>query len=283
MAEPKTRPTDADVGAWLAALPAARRADCHALVALMRNATGATPVLWGTSIVGFGRCALPYADGRTQDWPLIAFSPRAKDLTVYLMDGTARHAGALARLGPHRTGATCLYLKSLDGLDAATLSAVIDASACAMRAAHPVVTGTEARRSAPAPAMQPTTTPASKTASAQRGAAKTAVSTRATAQHTTAQQADERAPKRAAKKAAKHAVKHATKRAATPTAQRTTTGTASRSSPADAVAGKAPRGAAARTRSAASSRGATSVPTSRAPAARSTAARQSSARKSTTR
>jgi hypothetical protein len=138
MAEPKTRPTDTDVDDWLARLPAARRADCDTLVALMRRATGADPVLWGTSIVGFGRCALPYADGSTQDWPLIGFSPRARELSVYLMDGTAQHAAALARLGPHRTGKSCLYLAGLDRVDACVLAAVIEASAHAMAARHPV-------------------------------------------------------------------------------------------------------------------------------------------------
>lgn len=149
MAEPKTRPTDVDVDAWLAQLPAARRADCDTLVALMRRATGADPVLWGTSIVGFGRCALPYANGSTQDWPLIGFSPRAKELVVYLMDGTDAHARALAGLGPHRTGKACLYLKSLDGLDRRTLTAVLAASVRAMRARQPVLgAGVQAKRAA---------------------------------------------------------------------------------------------------------------------------------------
>lgn len=149
MAEAKTRPTDVDVDHWLAALPAAQRADCDTLVALMRRATGADPVLWGTSIVGFGRCALPYANGATQDWPLIGFSPRAKELVVYLMDGTAAHAQALAGLGPHRTGKSCLYLKSLDGLDRGTLTAVLAASARAMQARHPMLgAGAQAKRAA---------------------------------------------------------------------------------------------------------------------------------------
>lgn len=202
MAEPKTRPTDTDVDDWLARLPAARRADCDTLVALMRRATGADPVLWGTSIVGFGRCALPYADGSTQDWPLIGFSPRARELSVYLMDGTAQHAAALARLGPHRTGKSCLYLAGLDRVDARVLAAVIEASAHAMAGRHPV----------------PGAGAAAKRGSAKRGSAMRASVKRATANTSSAAPASTRS---AAKPTAR---KPAARRAPAKTARGKTTG-----------------------------------------------------------
>ena len=89
MAEPKTVPTKASVKAFLDAKvkDAARRADCDAVIALMQDITKAPPVMWGTSIVGFGAYRYKYATGREGDWPLTGFSPRAKQLVLYVMPG----------------------------------------------------------------------------------------------------------------------------------------------------------------------------------------------------
>lgn len=129
MAEPKTRMTGASVGAFLAALEdPRRRQDCRKLVALMRKATGAPPKMWGPSIVGFGSFPLRYASGKTLDWPLAAFSPRKRELVVYLMPGFDAAAALLARLGRHKTGKSCLYVKDLDGVDMTALRALVDRS-----------------------------------------------------------------------------------------------------------------------------------------------------------
>jgi hypothetical protein len=129
VAEPKTRATRASVGAFLAALEDPRqRRDCRKLVALMRKATGAPPKMWGPAIVGFASQPLRYANGKTLDWPLAAFSPRKRNLVVYLMPGFSKEEALLARLGSHKTGKSCLYLKSLDGIDTAALRALVDRS-----------------------------------------------------------------------------------------------------------------------------------------------------------
>jgi hypothetical protein len=133
MAAPKTRPTDASVDDFIAAQPdPQRRADCHALRSLMQQATGCAAVLWGEAIVGFGAYAMAYADGSSQPWPLAAFSPRKGDISIYLMDGTAAHAQRLARLGRHKTGAVCLYLRRLSDADPAVLQELLQASVAAM-------------------------------------------------------------------------------------------------------------------------------------------------------
>lgn len=138
MSEAKTQPTTASVSDFLAALPdAQRRADGERLLAWMQKATGAPAVIWGSNIVGFGSYRYTYASGHSGDWPLVAFSPRKNDFTVYLMDGTEAHAQALAKLGPHKTGKSCLYLKRLDGLDVKVLERVITASVKAMRKKYP--------------------------------------------------------------------------------------------------------------------------------------------------
>jgi hypothetical protein len=99
---------------------------------LMREATGADPVMWGTSIVGFGRYRYRYNSGREGEWPIIGFSPRKNDLTLYLMDGFAGRDELLERLGKHKTGKSCLYLKRLSQVDLAVLRELIFQSVRAM-------------------------------------------------------------------------------------------------------------------------------------------------------
>lgn len=133
MAENKTQPTDASVDAFIDAIPdPVRRADCRQVAAMMQAATGAPPVMWGAAIVGFGRYRYTYASGRTGNWPVIGFSPRKNDLTLYLMPGFERQADRLAKLGRHRTGKSCLYLKKLADVDLAVLQALVDDSVQAM-------------------------------------------------------------------------------------------------------------------------------------------------------
>jgi hypothetical protein len=133
MAEAKTQPTKASVAAFIAAVPdAQRREDCKAVARLMQDATGARPVLWGTNIVGFGTYRYRYASGREGEWPVVAFSPRKSDLTLYIMPGFDCFADLLARLGPHRTGKACLYLKRLADVDLAVLRQLIEAGVAAM-------------------------------------------------------------------------------------------------------------------------------------------------------
>ena len=133
MAEPKTRPTPLKARSWLAGIPDdARRKDCAALLTMMKAATGAAPELWGTSIVGFGRYEMTYASGKTLDWPLVGFASRKGELVLYIMPGFARYEALLKKLGPHRTGKSCLYVKRLSDLDRDVLEALVAASVKAM-------------------------------------------------------------------------------------------------------------------------------------------------------
>lgn len=129
MAELKTRPNDNDVEAFIASVPEPARSDCRELVAMMRSATGAEPVMWGESIVGFGSRHYRYASGREGDWFAVGFSPRARSLTLYLTGGVERHADRLERLGRHRTGKGCLYVTRLDDVDRDVLAAVVNDAA----------------------------------------------------------------------------------------------------------------------------------------------------------
>ena len=122
----KTRPTDADVGAFLTGIAdPARRADAQDVCRLMEEETGQAPVMWGEGIVGFGARPLHYADGHTEDWPAVSFAPRKASLVLYLMDGFDAHADALERLGPHKLGRACLYVSRLARVDEGVLRELV--------------------------------------------------------------------------------------------------------------------------------------------------------------
>jgi Domain of unknown function (DU1801) len=129
MAEPTTRPTDASVADFLAAVPnPGRRTDAQAACALMAEVTGAPPTMWGRSIVGFGSYHYVYASGREGDWPAVGLSPRKQALTFYLAEGFERHGDLLDRLGPHTTGKSCLYVRRLSDVDEGVLRALVGES-----------------------------------------------------------------------------------------------------------------------------------------------------------
>lgn len=118
MSENKTKPTEQDVDGFLDSISdTQRRADCQAIVALMREATGAAPRMWGANIVGFGDHHYRYASGRAGDTFITGFSPRKQNMTLYLSYGFDQHGDLLARLGKHSTGKACLYIKRLADID----------------------------------------------------------------------------------------------------------------------------------------------------------------------
>jgi hypothetical protein len=134
MSEPKARPTTASVSEFLAPLSDERRADCDAVVRMMERATGEGAEMWGASIVGFGRYAYSGSTKKVMEWPIVGFSPRKSDLTLYIMPGFEGHAELMAKLGKYKTGKSCLYLKKLSDVDAGVLQRLIDGSVQAMDA-----------------------------------------------------------------------------------------------------------------------------------------------------
>jgi hypothetical protein len=133
LAELKTQPTGESVEAFLASVDGSRQEDCRALAALMTRVTGVEPRMWGSSIVGFGDYHYRYASGRQGEWFVVGFAPRMRDLTVYLMPGLEQFAEPLTRLGKHREGKGCLYVRKLADIDMAVLEELI-ASAVATAA-----------------------------------------------------------------------------------------------------------------------------------------------------
>jgi hypothetical protein len=133
-AEAKTKPTGESVAAFLKrATTGDRRKDCATLVRVMKEATGAPAVMWGNAIVGFGSYDITYADGRVSPWPVIAFSPRAQDLTLYIGRSAVGLPTLLGKLGKHKMSGGCLHIKRLGDVDLTVLGKVIAGSVEAKR------------------------------------------------------------------------------------------------------------------------------------------------------
>ncbi len=129
MAEPKTKPTKASVEKFIDTQEKESvRDDCRTLVKMMQEISGEPPVMWGTAIVGFGTYHYVYASGQEGDWPILAFSPRKQNLTIYLMSGFSGKEALLKKLGKNKTSVSCLYVKSLEGLHMPTLKKLISDS-----------------------------------------------------------------------------------------------------------------------------------------------------------
>ncbi len=129
MAEPKTQKNDADVDSFLESVePEQRRADAKELKDLMERVTGEPATMWGSSIVGFGTKPMTYANGKTSEWMAVGFAPRKANTVLYIMDGFESYDELLGKLGPHKTGKACLYVKRLADVDIDVLTEMIDTS-----------------------------------------------------------------------------------------------------------------------------------------------------------
>ena len=124
----KTVATDASVTDFLAAVePETRRADAAALDALFREVTGFEPRMWGPAIVGYGRYHYVYKTGREGDFLATGFSPRAREFSIYIMPGYADFGDILDRLGKHKIGKSCLYVRRLSDIDMGVLKQLVRA------------------------------------------------------------------------------------------------------------------------------------------------------------
>jgi len=114
-----------------------KRQDSMDMIALMRDVTGHEPKMWGSSLVGFGSYHYRYESGREGDFFLTGFSPRKSAFTIYIMPGFERYGALMKKLGPHRTGKSCLYVKNLDAIDRDLLKEIIRDSVARMHEKYP--------------------------------------------------------------------------------------------------------------------------------------------------
>jgi len=127
VAQIKTKPTDITVESFLNKIEdEQKRADSFTISKMMEKISGEKPVMWGTSIIGFGfKCHKSERSGREVDWFKIGFSPRKANITLYLLD-MASHQQSLEKLGKHKIGGGCLYINKLSDVDFKVLEAMTE-------------------------------------------------------------------------------------------------------------------------------------------------------------
>lgn len=134
----KTQPTDVPPATFIGGLDdERRRLESETLIEMMRDITGKEPVMWGPSIIGFGEYHYQYTGGREGNWPRTGFSPRKAAVTVYCIPGFSQQGGLLEKLGPHRTGVSCLYIPRLEDVDLGVLRQIIERSVARLAKKYP--------------------------------------------------------------------------------------------------------------------------------------------------
>ncbi len=129
MSELKTQKNEASVEGFLNSVEnEKRREDSFVVLDLMKEVTGEKPVMWGTSIVGFGSYHYKYASGREGDWFVVGFSPRKQSMTLYIVDGFGNYDLLLRDLGKYKTGKSCLYINKLEDVDQKVLRELVKQS-----------------------------------------------------------------------------------------------------------------------------------------------------------
>ena len=126
MAKNKTTETATSVSDFLNRVKnETMRADSLRLIGIIEKATGFSAKMWGTGIVGFGSYHYRYESGREGDAPLVAFSPRASALALYLSGNFDKREELLEKLGKHQTDKGCIYIKKLEDIRLETLEKMI--------------------------------------------------------------------------------------------------------------------------------------------------------------
>lgn len=135
MAELKTKKTEQSVEEFLNAVADENvRDNCFALVKLMTKVTGEAPRMWGPGIVGFGQYHYRYESSHEGDMCLAGFSPRKQNITLYVTPDTA---ATMEKLGKHKTGKGCIYIKRLEDIDTKVLSKLIERSVTNIKKQYP--------------------------------------------------------------------------------------------------------------------------------------------------
>lgn len=138
MGEPKTKVNDADVNEFINSVAdEKKRKDGFTLLEMFKRVTGEPPKMWGPSIIGFGQYHYKSERSRQEgDWLLMGFSPRKQALTLYIMHGLEDQADSLGRLGKHKTGMGCLYIKKLEDVSLDILEDLVEKSYQFMKERH---------------------------------------------------------------------------------------------------------------------------------------------------
>jgi hypothetical protein len=137
MAETKTKPTGASVEDYLASRASEQQAaDCKVLMAMLKKVTKQPPHMWGPSIVGYGSYKYTYESGHSGEAPVAGFAIRGRDIVLYVDVGGEKQQALLQKLGKHKMGKVCLYLRQLADVDRATLEKLVANSVAEVKQRH---------------------------------------------------------------------------------------------------------------------------------------------------
>jgi len=137
MAKNKTQASNLSVQDFLMTIsPESVRNDCRELCEIMEQVTNEKPRMWGTAMVGFGEYQYRYTSGREGTWFLVGFSPRKKNITLYLMSGFEQFSDSLSQLGKFTTGSSCLYIRSLSDINKDVLTDLLSESILVTKSNH---------------------------------------------------------------------------------------------------------------------------------------------------
>ena len=127
MAKNKTQETSQDVGEFIESFANTeqKKADSFQLIKLMQDITGCEPKMWGPTIIGFGQYHYKYASGHEGDAPLLGFSPRKAEISLYVYTGLEEHEHLLENFGKFRKGKACIYIKKLADINFKELQKVM--------------------------------------------------------------------------------------------------------------------------------------------------------------
>ena len=138
MAENKTKANSVSVSSFIDSVENQRRRhDAETLLTLYNKVTGQEPVMWGTSIIGYGEYTYELANGKHEKCLRSGFSPRKQNLTLYVGAGIAEHSEILTTLGKHKTSKACLYINKLADVDMKVLEQLIEADLAVMNQRYP--------------------------------------------------------------------------------------------------------------------------------------------------
>lgn len=143
MAEPKTKPTESSALDFIKSIPdKQKREDSLVLLNVFESVTKQKAKMWGTSIIGFGMYRYESSKSSQKgDWPLVAFSPRKQNLTLYIIDGNSdsvEYSDLLGKLGKHKVSKACLYINKLSDVSMTVLKQLVKKSFLAAKKKHSV-------------------------------------------------------------------------------------------------------------------------------------------------
>lgn len=126
MAKNKTQATQVPISSFLNSFVEQdwKREESMELIRLMRSWSGFEPTMWGPSIIGFGQYHYVYESGHQGDAPMLGFSPRKAQFSLYVYSKTPKSDALLTQLGKFKMGKSCIYIKRLSDINLDILEAL---------------------------------------------------------------------------------------------------------------------------------------------------------------